>query len=467
MRKPPVANRERGVWGASEASPPPDFLEEPAAQFPPNHLLAPSCLPITLSAPIWQAFTFETCFYLLHVPSSSILKVPQPIWQKVCEGGDFPEPLELRKPIPLNTPLVNITSIALNVAERCNLRCTYCYAGDGTYGNDSLMSFEIARRAIRFFSRAGQALHIVFFGGEPLLNFKLIKEVVEWCGRESLVFRFSLTTNGALLTNAHLEFFRAHDFALRISYDGKRLQAEQRTRNKRLADLIERKLETFRTRLLSLRQFHLRATIRRGSLEGFLGDSLQILSSHTYRLVAARVASLAESERFEVSDIQKWGVLLTRLVDELLKREEWEKLLLLGNLRRHLRNFAVGKSQPFCGAGINYLSVSTRGEFFLCHRFTEDREECAGSLENGLDGAYLQRIVEYRQGGREPCRSCWMRSFCQGGCFHEHKMASKKISTIDPLFCQLQDVEMKLALRIFVALKQKAPAHLQTLVSAP
>lgn len=418
------------------------------------------------SALLWKAFAFDGESYLFHVPSSSILQVSRTLWQRVRSGDEFPVPPELNvvKRNALSEGVdFNITGIALNVAERCNLRCTYCYAVDGTYGNDSLMSFDTAIRAIRFFKKHGQTLNIIFFGGEPLLNFRLIREVVEWCGKEE-GYRFSLTTNGALLTKTHLDFFRTHDFALRISYDGRRLQEEQRTRDAKLAALIEAKLIKFRDQLTSLRRFHLRATIRRASLDYFLESTMEILSSHTYRLLSARVASLAREERFQASDVKKLGRLLSRLVAELVECENWETLLRLGNIRRHVRNFELGRDEPFCGAGINYLSVSTQGEFFLCHRFTEDQAECAGSLHTGLNQEYLRRIAEHRTGKAEPCGSCWMRNFCKGGCFHEHKMATGHIAKIDPLFCKLQDLEMKLALRVFVAMKKKVPAQIPELL---
>src|SRR3989338_1324722 len=191
----------------------------------------------------WKTFVSEHCFFLFHVPSSSIVQVPERIAQSL--QSEIPNS-HLEELQVLGNSLITskayehitpspITHIALNVAERCNLRCTYCYAGDGDYGSNSLMSFETARKAILFFAREQSVLHISFFGGEPLLNFALVKEVAEWCATLNFSFRFSLTTNGVLLNESHLEFFKTHKFELKISYDGKELQNTQRTHNVKLA----------------------------------------------------------------------------------------------------------------------------------------------------------------------------------------------------------------------------------------
>jgi uncharacterized protein len=113
--------------------------------------------------------------------------------------------------------------------------------------------------------------------------------------------------------------------------------------------------------------------------------------------------------------------------------------------------------EAFCGAGLNYVSVSTSGRFYLCHRFTEDEEESVGEIDKGLNMEKLGKVLALRGRTQEPCRSCWMRNLCQGGCFHEHKKATGNIGSIDPIFCQLQETEMTLALRTYITLRNKAP----------
>lgn len=348
----------------------------------------------------------------------------------------------------------------MNVAERCNLRCTYCYAGEGDYGSNSLMTFETARRAILFFAKPDSVLEIAFFGGEPLLNFALVKEVVEWCAVQNFHFRFSLTTNAVLLHESHLEFFKKHNFELKISYDGRELQDTQRTQNPQLAALVEKKLQRFEESLHALRSFQLRTTVSRKHIDSFARNILSTLNSHQYRIQYARVSSAASRERFLPEDADKLNALLTQMVEHLIEEKNWTHLLRIGNLKSLIRKIHFGRMQAFCGAGINYLSVSTSGAFYLCHRFTEDKEECVGDIHRGLDQAKLGEIAALRGRTKEPCRSCWMRNVCQGGCFHEHKMATGNIGTVDPVFCKLQDHEMTLALRVYIILRNQAPEAL-------
>lgn len=413
----------------------------------------------------WKSFTSEHCYFLFHVPSASILQVPTHLWQSLhteCSPQNLKEVQELASSLKNTESYTSpsISHIALNVVERCNLRCTYCYAGDGDYGKDSLMTFATAQRAIEYFAKSAPLLKITFFGGEPLLNFALIKNVVEWLesvGRSKPFFRFSITTNGLLLNEAHLNFFKTHDFEVKVSYDGKVLQETQRTKNAQVAEQIERKLKIFEEKIHQLRSFYLRTTVSREHLDSFAQNILETLHSHNYRLHYARVSNRTEQERFHLEDAEKLGTLWRLVIDRLVEEENWAALLRLGNFRNHLRKIHRGQAQAFCGAGLNYVSVSTIGRFYLCHRFTEDEEESLGDLEKGLDGAKLSELLVLRGNTKEPCRSCWMRNLCKGGCFHEHKMGTGNKGRIDPVFCKLQDMEMTLALQSYITLKKKAP----------
>ena len=411
----------------------------------------------------WKTFTVGNRFFLWHIPSSSILQVSKDLWQ--CARGQIsPESLDKLQNLSASlsksyscaqTPSIKITHIALNVAERCNLRCTYCYAGDGDYGNDSLMSLTTAQKAIRSFANPDYPLHISFFGGEALLNFSLIQDVVNWCSEQKETFRYSLTSNGVLLNEKHLEFFKKHSFHLKVSYDGKSLQTTQRTQNPNLTRNLEDKLLKFEHALHELRSFELRMTLSREGLSSTTQNILDTLTSYNYRVNYARVSSQHPKHQFTQEDVQTLQTLLKQTVTHLLEKEDWDALMRLGNLKTLLRKFQEGEQGPFCGAGLNYLSVSTRGRFYLCHRFTEDEEECLGDLEHGLDPDKVARIVELRSARKEPCSSCWMRKMCQGGCFHEHKMGRGRIDSIDPIFCQLQDTEMQIAFEVYLALKER------------
>ncbi len=431
--------------------------------------------------PDWKYFHSEHCHFVFHVPTASILQVPEALSQALLENKHDEVFSNLQKHIKSSEELVsshinikstyakatadkllNIRHIALNVAERCNLRCTYCYAGQkGDYGSDTLMSFDLAKRSIQFFSSKEKHLEITFFGGEALLNFKLIKNIVEWSSSQQGTYSFSLTSNGVLLNSSHIDFFKKHKFKINISYDGSSAQTLQRTQNLNLTQNIESKLLNFKETLKELRSFHIKATLSKKFIENFPDDMFKILNSYSYNIQYARVASSDPLLKFDSKDVEKLNLYLTQMVESLLKIQAFDKIMRIGNLRSWIRKLHYGKDQAFCGAGLSYLSVSTRGRFYLCHRFTEDEEECVGDIDSGLKLEKLEKIRFIRTHSQEPCKSCWMRKVCKGGCFHENKMHSGNIDRIDPLFCKLQDTEMTLALRIYISLLKRAPQILQ------
>jgi sulfatase maturation enzyme AslB (radical SAM superfamily) len=156
----------------------------------------------------WQVFNVDGDHYLWHVPSSHLLAVNAKTAEAAAafEAGNPPSQdlraLSEKLPQAIKRELqpLKITAIALNVAETCNLRCNYCYAGDGNYGEDTMMPNDTAFKAVDFLLAQTDKLHIVFFGGEPLLNFKLVKSVVDYCKTKvGKTFSYAMTTNGVLL----------------------------------------------------------------------------------------------------------------------------------------------------------------------------------------------------------------------------------------------------------------------------
>ena len=412
----------------------------------------------------WKIILDKTCKYLFHIPSSTLFELKPDALIKPHTTDSCPLCLfESHIEVPKKTaPKVDISAIALNVVESCNLRCTYCFAGEGDYGRPSIMNFELAKKVINFFTSDRSKLHIVFFGGEPLLNFDLIKKIVGWCIEQSNKhFTFGITTNGVLLKPSVLNFFKKHNFAMKISYDGPLLQAKQRldTENRaKLGSLTEKKIQRFSNILSDLRSVKIRATLVSNHMADFFLNIVQCLNSVSYQLAFARAASKDQSLNFTMKDVEAFNDILERIVDHYLTKDDFHSLLRISNLSKFIKMIHRGEyHRNFCGAGINYLSVSSSGNFYLCHRFTEDKDESLGNVDEGFNKKKLDEVSELRMNKVEPCRSCWMRNLCGGGCFHEHKVANGDIARIDPLFCLLQEAELEQAIRIYLRLKNEAP----------
>lgn len=424
----------------------------------------------------WRAFSSEAGFFLLHVPSSHVVEASEAHYKIVSgealHGADaeahtaealseltaladgFPRP-------PVRAIDTDIRAVSLNMAQGCNLRCTYCFAGDGDYGNKGMMSFETATAVLSQLAAGKDRFRVTFFGGEPMLNYGVIQKVVEWCETQpGTRYSFAITTNGTLLSKEKLEWMREKRFSMTLSYDGKGLQKKQRlTKDGGDSEtMVERKLAAFGTQLDSLRSLILRATITRENI-GLLEDAiLSTLTSQNLRLAVSHHATALRQMQFTEEDIDHLAAVYKRVVDRLVATEDWDKLLRLDNVQKHLDRIKNGRTgQIACGAGVHYLTVSSSGAYYLCHRFNEDESENYGNVKDGLDTKRLAAVAQFRARKAEPCGSCWMREWCAGGCFHEHKAASGDKFTVDPLFCKLQGLEIEQAMRVYTLLLAKAP----------
>ena len=428
----------------------------------------------------WQLFSYEHGSYLLHVPTANILSIDaatathlQSERKSNCQQNLQASLDDLAKSFARVATdrmreAVDIRSIALNVVQSCNLRCTYCYAGDGDYGANSTMSFETAKTVIDQFADGKDHFSIAFFGGEPLLSFRLIKQVVAYCRSVSgTKFHFSMTTNATLLNEPMMDFFQSEKFRLTVSYDGKNIQSKQRllpNKKDHAEQLVKKKMEKFASALKQIRGFAIRGTIRKEFLKELPEAIFDVLNSTKFRFHFNRHASDQKSEAFNHQDVALVDTALSAVINKLINQHRFEDLLRIGNLKAHMSAFHRGKrNENVCGAGLNYLSVSTSGGFYLCHRFTEDQSAQIGDVNRGLDLSALQKYGEHRLIEHDPCKSCWMRQWCGGGCFHENRLANKDDFKPDEVFCALQNVEMQHAMFVYTTIQKLQPELLEHL----
>jgi len=435
----------------------------------------------------WKPFSNGKQFGLLHLPTSTIIEVEKRVYDSFYPLQNTPleNTTSLSNPqaevesflreahatlgpgTPMGKEPVNIVSIALNVEESCNLRCTYCYAGDGNYGHDSTMHTSLALEAVKSLSAGKKRFHIAFFGGEPLLNFPLIKDVVAWCeANQETKYTFGMTTNATLLNTTQLKFLKDHSVSIKISYDGDKAQAKQRLmmdKKNNAAELVKKKMFKFRSELEEL-NMSIRATFSKNAVHDFADSIEGILSDFEAKISYSKVASSDPEQSIDEDDVEVLGEALSRIVHGLLEKKEFAKLLRIANISASLRIIHRGYvNRMTCGAGIGYMSVSTKGEYFLCHRFTESQEEKIGDVKSGLDLKKLEQFQEYRAGNHAPCNTCWMQKYCRGGCFQENKL--KHGSWFEPsvIFCRLQEIELELALQAYLAIKAEEPKLLESL----
>lgn len=330
---------------------------------------------------------------------------------------------------PLALPAIHALSLA--IAQKCNLGCTYCYAQQGEFGGAGKnMPLEEALRAVELLvngAEDGARLNLAFLGGEPLVNRSVLQAATahaeQLAERRGNPITFSITTNGTLLTQADAEFFEAHGFAVTISLDGPR-EAHNLLRPFKSGgasfDAILRRIQP----LLALQrrmQVSARVTVTPANLElrRTLDEFIE-LGFHSVGF-SPMLSSPSGNGEMQTKDLE---TMLGEMID---CGREFERHSLKGerypfaNMVNAMREIERGTHRPYpCGAGAGYLGVSADGELSACHRFVGDQAGAMGTLKDGVDRERQSNWLTERHVHRqEPCRSCWARYLCGGGCHHE------------------------------------------------
>ena len=341
-------------------------------------------------------------------------------------GLDAPLAIDDR---PLRDPPLRALSLA--VAQKCNLGCTYCYAQQGEFGAPAKdMPIETARRAVDLLldaCQAGDRVNVAFLGGEPLANRSVLREttsyVTERAAARDVEVRWSITTNGTLLTVEDADFFEENAFAVTISLDGAREDHDRLRPFKSGTGSFDRILERVRPLIDRQRRMQVsaRATVTPENLN--LPATLDLFVGMGFHSVGFSPLLRAPNGRNEMST----GHLRQMLEGMIACGLAFERKVLSGerypflNMTNALRELDRGTHRPYpCGAGAGYLGVSADGDLAACHRFVGDPDGAMGHLDTGIDHSRRNNwLAERHVHAQEPCASCWARYLCGGGCHHE------------------------------------------------
>jgi uncharacterized protein len=330
---------------------------------------------------------------------------------------------------PLEAP--PLRALSLSVAQRCNLGCTYCYAEGGDFGAPPRdMEWEVAEAAVRRLIDAavpGERVSLAFLGGEPLSNSALIRRATELAAELAAAKRvrigFAITTNGTLLGETEGDFLARFGFSVTISLDGVGAAHDRLRPTKGGRGSFDR----IRARVVALRQRHpglpiaARVTVTPRNLE--LRETLDGLLGLGFDSVGFSPMLHAPSGRDEMQEMD-----LDCLLQGMIGcGEEYERRVAAGepygfsNLETALQEIHRGTHRPYpCGAGAGYFGVSASGELAACHRFVGDPAHTMGNVGAGVDLSAQQAwLHERRVDQQEPCRTCWARYLCGGGCHYE------------------------------------------------
>lgn len=360
-----------------------------------------------------------------------------------------------------------VKALCLHIAHACNLSCRYCFAGEGEYSGDrSLMSLEVGKKALDFLvanSGTRKNLEVDFFGGEPLLNFDVVKQLVAY-GRElekvhDKHFRFTLTTNGVLLDDDIIDFANREMDNIVLSIDGRKEVHDHMRPAKDGSGSYDRILDRFKKVAESRGQsrYYVRGTFTHYNLD-FVEDVLHLADEGFQQIsVEPVVAGPDEPYVIREEDVPIICEGYDRLAKEMLQREKEGRGFHFFHYMIDLTGGpCVYKRLSGCGSGTEYLAVTPWGDLYPCHQFVGKEEFLLGNVEDGI--VNIETRDEFKLCNvyaKEECRSCFARFYCSGGCaanaFNMHGDINKPYG----LGCELQKKRIECAIMMQVAKAQE------------
>lgn len=357
-----------------------------------------------------------------------------------------------------------VKALCLHAAHDCNLRCKYCFAGEGKFGGPTgLLSEETGRAAIDFLiqqSANRKHIEIDFFGGEPLLNFKVIKKLVSY-GRERAKeagkeLKFTLTTNGVLLNEEVQQFLIENQMAAVLSLDGRPEVHDNMRPFSGARGSYDKVAKAFQEYVQQQPSggYYIRGTFTRHNLD-FSQDVLH-MAQLGFRDISVEpvVAGNDTDYAFKEEDLPVLMAEYERLTRKLLSRLNEGQPLNFFHFNIDLNGGpCLPKRLAGCGAGYEYLAVTPEGDLYPCHQFVGKPEFLLGNVKDGVQG---QEIIEgFRQAhiyNKEDCISCWAKFYCSGGCHANAHAFNKDLLKPYQLGCQLAKKRFECA--IYLKVKQ-------------
>jgi len=383
-------------------------------------------------------------------------------------------------------PMIPLSTMVLNVTNKCNLACTYCYE----YGEDKIvdtengkkpkfMSEATARDAVEFMlkeSGTSPRAHLTFFGGETLLNFPVLKTTVAYARRRAAelgkTVDFSLTTNATLLRPEIVEFLIENEVGVTVSIDGPKEMQDR------------------------FRVFHNGA----GSYDEVMPKVRDLLQKHRGRPIGARVTLTKQTldvrriyrhltEEIGFTEVGFAPVTTANGRDYAIEEHGFDHLLSqfqdlaqdflaaalahrhhgFSNVKETVEEIHKGVSKAYpCGAGLGLMGVATDGDVNLCHRFAGSDAHKLGTVRDGVDRESQRRFLErHHLDDKTDCQTCWARPLCSGGCYHEAHTRYGTTTSANLHYCEWIRGWTDTCLKVYGEIAVRNPAYLRVFEDAP
>ncbi len=364
-----------------------------------------------------------------------------------------------------------VKALCLNIAHDCNLRCKYCFADEGEYhGRRGLMSEEVGKAALDFLVKNSgdrRNLEVDFFGGEPLMNWEVVKKIVEY-GRSiekeaGKNFRFTITTNGVLLNDEILDFVNKEMGNIVLSIDGRK-EVHDAMRPKRGGqgsyDEIVPKFQKVAESRHQLRYF-VRGTFTHNNLD--FSEDVKHLADLGFKQISVEpvVAKPGDSYALRDEDIDKLCDEYDKLAKLYLERRKEGRGFNFFHFNIDLEGGpCVAKRLSGCGSGCEYLGVTPWGELYPCHQFVGNEDFIMGNVYDGITRPDIRDMFKKSNVYSRPeCEKCFARYYCSGGCAANAYNFNGDINTTYKHGCELQRKRIECAIMIKAALAEEGNAE--------
>jgi len=359
-----------------------------------------------------------------------------------------------------------VKALCLHIAHDCNLACKYCFAEEGEYhGRRALMSFEVGKKALDFLvANSGNRvnLEVDFFGGEPLMNWQVVKDLVAY-GRSleephNKKFRFTLTTNGVLLNDEVQDFVNKEMSNVVLSIDGRK-EIHDKMRPFRGGQGSYDKIVPKYQKLAESRNqtdYYVRGTFTRYNLD-FAEDVLHLADLGFEQIsVEPVVAMPTDDYAIREEDVPQLLAEYDKLAVELLKRRKEGKGVNFFHFMIDLEGGpCVIKRLSGCGSGTEYLAVTPWGDFYPCHQFVGQEKFLLGNVDEGIVNTELRDEFKCcNVYAKEKCKNCFAKFYCSGGCAANAYNFHGSITEAYDIGCELQRKRIECAIMMKAALAE-------------